>query len=54
LGCEGLILGHDLLLDWISQMPRTGILLQVRDGESYISPTKLRPGCEKEIVQTDE
>ena len=32
LGCEGLILGHYLLLDWISQMPRTDILLQVRDG----------------------
>ena len=32
LGCEGLILGHYLLLYWISQTPLTDILLQNRDG----------------------
>jgi len=32
LGCEGLILGHYLLLYWISQTLLTDILLQNREG----------------------
>ena len=44
LVCEGLILGHCLLLYWISQTPLTDILLQNRDGRLIRLHQARRPG----------
>ena len=44
LGCEGLILGHYLLLYWISQTTFTDILLQNRDGRLISLQQARQPG----------